>query len=110
MDGLKKVALEQYQLKGRASASLPSLDAPSLQNDRVAQAVVVDRQSEIAIVSVKGQVSGLATANLAVATRTAPSQPLLTFEKADDNLQGAFLHRTQTWGEVRNEESRTLMW
>lgn len=87
----KKVALEQYQLKGRASASLTSLDAASLQNDRVAQAVVIDSQSEIAIVSAKGQVNGLATANLTEATRTAPSQPLLTFEKPEDKLHGAFV-------------------
>ncbi len=84
----KKVPLEQYPAKGRATNGLVTIELAK--DDRVAQAIVVGPQAQVAVASAKGQAIGLSIAALPSAGRPQRGQPLITLDKPGDTVQTAF--------------------
>lgn len=87
---VKKVPLEQYPLKGRATNGQPSLDFGPDKDDRVARALVVEPKAQVIAISAKGQGIGLSVGALPSAARTARGESLLAFDKPGDTVQTAF--------------------
>ncbi len=84
----KKVSLEQYPVKGRATGGVVTFELAK--DERLAQAIVVAAHSEVVLASAKGQTVGLNLAALPTVTRTQRGQTLITLEKPGDILKSAF--------------------
>lgn len=84
----KKVALDQYPAKGRATNGIVTIELA--QADKVAQALVVEPNATVVVSSVKGQAAGLSVAAMPVALRPKPGQPLVSIYKPGDTLKVAF--------------------
>jgi DNA gyrase subunit A len=84
----KKVPLEQYPTKGRATAGVVTIELSK--EDRVAQAVVVAPKATVMGTSAKGQTAGLAIPAMASSGRPKPGQPLVSIYKPGDVLKLAF--------------------
>jgi DNA gyrase subunit A len=84
----KKVPLEQYPAKGRATAGVVTIELAK--DDQVAQAIVVGPQAEVVLAPAKGAAVGLSIAAMPSAGRPQRGQPLVTLDKPGDTLQKAF--------------------
>ena len=84
----KKVPLEQYPTKGRATAGVVTIELA--QDDRVAQAIVVEPKANVAVLSAKGQSAGLSVAALTSAARPKPGAALVSIYKPGDFVKGVF--------------------
>ncbi len=84
----KKVPLEQYPPKGRATNGVPTIELAT--DDRVAQAIVVEPKATVVVVSAKGQAAGLSVPSLPSTGRPQPGQPLVSIYKPGDVLKLAF--------------------
>jgi DNA gyrase subunit A len=84
----KKVPLEQYPVKGRATAGVVTIELSK--EDRVAQAVVVAPKATVMVASAKGQTAGLAIPAMASSGRPKPGQSLVSIYKPGDALKLAF--------------------
>lgn len=84
----KKVPLEQYPTKGRATAGVVTIELAK--DDRVAQALVVEPKATVMVVSVKGQAAGLAIPAMSSSGRPQRGQPLVSIYKPGDVLKLAF--------------------
>ncbi|MBN9392068.1 MAG: DNA topoisomerase [Chloroflexi bacterium] len=84
----KKVPLEQYPTKGRATAGVVTIELA--QDDRVAQAIVVEPKANVAVLSAKGQSAGLSVAALTSAARPKPGAALVSIYKPGDFVKAVF--------------------
>ncbi len=84
----KKVPLEQYPPKGRATNGVPTIELAT--DDRVAQAIVVEPKATVVVISAKGQAAGLSIPALPSTGRPQPGQPLVSIYKPGDVLKLAF--------------------
>jgi DNA gyrase subunit A len=84
----KKVPLEQYPAKGRASAGVVTIELAM--DDRVAQAIVVAPKATVVVASAKGQTAGLSIPGMTSTGRTQRGQPLVSIYKPGDVLKLAF--------------------
>ena len=83
----KKVPLEQYPVKGRATNGVATIDLSGSSEERVAQATVVGPQAHLLIASAKGQTTGLNLGSLASAGRTGRGEALVKLDKPGDAVQ-----------------------
>ena len=87
----KKVPLEQYPLKNRATNGVPTIDGSSLgPNDGLVQAQIVGPQAHLVIVSAKGQAVGLKIGRLASVGRPQAGASLVKLDKPGDSVQLVF--------------------
>lgn len=84
----KKVPLEQYPTKGRATAGVVTFELAK--DDRVAQAVVVEPKANVAVVSAKGQGAGLSVAAMPSVARPKPGAALVSIYKPGDFVKVVF--------------------
>ena len=86
----KKVSLDQYTPKGRATNGLATLDLVANKAERVTAAQVIGSQGQAIVVTAKGQAIGLNTAALTGATRTQKAETLINLDKPGDTVQTLF--------------------
>jgi DNA gyrase subunit A len=84
----KKVPLEQYPTKSRATAGVVTIELAK--DDRVAEAVVVGPKANVAVISAKGQAAGLSVAAMTSVARPKPGTLLVSIYKPGDFVKAVF--------------------